>query len=65
MNKNNTSGYKGVCWVESNQKYRASIGVNYETILLGHFNVKEDAARAYNEAALKYFGENAWLNKLP
>lgn len=60
----NRSGYKGVCWLKQNRKWLAKIVVNYDAKSLGYFNSKKDAARAYNIAAKKYFGEFAKLNKL-
>jgi hypothetical protein len=60
--KNNTSGYKGVTYYKSLQKWQAGIQINGRSIHLGRFENKEDAARAYNEAATKYFGEFAQLN---
>jgi hypothetical protein len=63
--KNNTSGYKGVNWNIEKQKWRANITVDYKTIFLGYFDKKEHAAQAYNVAALKYFGEFAFLNEIP
>lgn len=62
VGKNNTSGYKGVTWNKSVKKWQAQIKVNYKKINLGSFNNKEDAAKAYNEAAIKYHGEFARLN---
>jgi hypothetical protein len=38
--------------------------VNYKRIHLGYFKNKIDAAKVYNEAALKYHGEFSYLNKL-
>lgn len=63
--KNNTSGYKGVS-INKNTSFpwKASIGVNKKRIYLGQFSTAEEAAKAYNEAALKYFGEYARINKL-
>lgn len=57
----NTSGYKGVCLAHSG-KWRARIIVNQKRISLGNYENIIDAAMAYDEAALKYFGEFAVLN---
>lgn len=61
---NNKSGYKGVCWHSRDRKYRSTIGFNNKCIYLGSFDCKHEAARVYNEAALKYFGEFAYLNEI-
>lgn len=65
FNYTNNSGYKGVSFYKPSSKWRARIKVDQKEIHLGHFNDIIDAAKAYNEAALKYFGEFAWLNKIP
>jgi hypothetical protein len=62
--KNNTSGYKGVTTPKNSKKYKATIVFNYKSIYLGYFNTAIEAAKAYNTAALKYFGEFAKLNTL-
>lgn len=61
----NTSGYKGVCWSKRGQYWISYITVDYKTISLGCFDRKEDAAWAYNQAAVKHFGEFARLNEVP
>lgn len=38
---------------------------HHQEIFLGYFDNPIDAARAYNAAALKYFGEFAHLNEIP
>ncbi len=60
--KQNTSGYKGVTWQNDCSRWKAQIKVNYKNIHIGIFKIKKDAAIAYNEAALKHFGQFAWLN---
>lgn len=60
--KDNTSGYKGVSWSKPNDKWRACISFRNKHIHLGHFTSKIKAAKAYDKAAIKYFGEFAYLN---
>ncbi len=60
---NNTSGDTGVYWHKQNKRWIAQITVNKEHIYLGSFITKEEAIKAYNDAAIKYFGEFAVLNE--
>jgi len=63
-NRRNTSGYKGVWWDKRHKKWRAGIGYNGKNIKLGYFVSKEEAAKAYNHAATKFFGQYACLNNI-
>ncbi|HEY1248462.1 MAG TPA: AP2/ERF family transcription factor [Nitrososphaera sp.] len=56
-----SSEYKGVTQYRDG-RWMARIMVNYQQIFLGYFNTEEEAARAYDEAAIRYFGEYAYLN---
>ena len=58
----NTSGYKGVTWYKSLNKWCARITFKNKTYHLGYFDILEDAARAYNIKALEFHGEFARLN---
>lgn len=62
-------GYKGVSWNKNARKWEASIGGGEvgpngkrRRVYLGLFSDPVDAARAYDAAALKCFGEFAALN---
>lgn len=57
LNRNNTSGYKGINWDKRTQSWRARIKVKYREVYLGRFSSIESAIKAYNEASKKYFGE--------
>ncbi len=59
-----TSKYKGVHWVEDEQRWYAAIKIGEGRKHLGIFVNEIDAGRAYNEAAKEGFGEFANLNKL-
>ena len=60
--RNNKSNYKGVSWHKALNKWRAFIFLDYKQIHLGYFDDIIEAAKAYNEAAIKYHGEFARLN---
>jgi len=55
------TGFKGVT-KRSHKRYRARITVDKKLITIGHSDTPEGAARLYNEAAKKYFGDFALLN---
>lgn len=63
--KNATSIYKGVYRNKTLKKWIARIQVGGKGIHLGVFVEETEAARAYNAAALLYFGDFACLNQLP
>jgi hypothetical protein len=57
-----TSRFKGVSWDKRKQLWRAQIGKNYKTTFLGWFKNETDAAKAYDTAAVAFFGEFALIN---
>ena len=56
------SKYKGVSYDQKKMLYRAIITVGGKRIGLGRCKSEEEAARRYDTAAVKYFGEFAVLN---
>lgn len=58
VSKTNKSGIKGVSYFR--KRWRAIIGRK----LIGYFDTKEEAAKAYNKAAKNLFGDYAKLNKV-
>lgn len=64
MGKPTTSAYKGV-WKDSHNNlnpWTAEITVSRKRIRLGCFSEEQEAARAYDRAARKFFGEFAKTN---
>lgn len=59
---NTTSKWKGVSWHKGTTCWQARIKINWKLIHLGIWNTEEEAAKAYDIAALKYHGEFARLN---
>lgn len=64
IRKNNTTGYKGVSYNKRRNNYMATIRVNGNKKYLGSYTNPKDAAVAYNLAAVKYFGEFAYINEV-
>ena len=62
--KGSSSKYLGVHLHKQSGKYRAQIKLDGGKKSLGLHSTPEEAALAYNEAALRYFGEFANLNKV-
>ncbi|MED3832962.1 HNH endonuclease [Peribacillus frigoritolerans] len=62
IRSDNVSGYKGVSWDRKNSKWKVGITVSSKWIHLGRFESLTDAAKAYNDGAIKYNGEYARLN---
>ncbi len=60
--KNNTSGYKGVCWNKRQKKYVGYIMKQHQNFFLGYFDTPEEAAQAYDARARELFGEFARTN---
>jgi hypothetical protein len=55
--KNNTSGYKGVCWNKQDKKWRAKIEYMYKDIHIGYYTTAEEASEAYKKKATELNGE--------
>ncbi len=60
--KNNTSGFKGVFWNKSHEKWGVSIGVRRKYTFIGYFSDPIEAAKAYDAAAKKHHGRFARPN---
>lgn len=60
-NRRNRTGFKGVTW-RSENNFQARIRVHGKQYNLGRFATPEEAARAYDQAALHHFGQFARTN---
>lgn len=64
LSKLNKWGVKGVSYCNAKKLYSVHITNDYKHIFLGYFSCLIEAAKKYNEAAIKYHGEFANLNKI-
>ena len=65
LRRDNASGYRGVTWAAKRGRWQAQIQVEGKRHFLGYFTDKDDAARAYDAAAVEAFGEFAQRNLPP
>lgn len=54
LRKNNKSKFKGICWYQDKNKWKAQIQLSRKTIFLGYFKKKSEAIKAYMKIAKKY-----------
>ena len=59
---NTTSKYRGVWYNKKKKRWRAVIGLNNTRKIIGNFRDEIDAAKAYDRAAKKHYGQFAILN---
>lgn len=64
ISKTGSSKFKGIFWNTDRKVWSSQIKINGKYKYLGKFDKEEDAALAYNNAALELFGEYAKLNKI-
>ncbi len=62
--KTNTSGYVGVVWCATTNRWRATIYQDGQHIDLGRFDTPQEAGFVYDQFALQLRGEYARLNML-
>jgi hypothetical protein len=60
-----SSPYKGVSWDNTNKKWMVMVNVSGKSTNLGRYANEIEAARVYNEFALKNYGEFAKINDIP
>jgi hypothetical protein len=63
IQKNNTSGYRGVSFYKISKKWIASIGIDGKIIYLGSFNTAIEAAKTYDKYVLDNNLEHTINNK--
>lgn len=59
--RDGSSKFRGVCWCPARKTWRATCCKRH----FGRYQSEEEAAAAYNEAAIKLLGDKAKLNQLP
>lgn len=61
-NKKLTSRFRGVCWNKKNKRWQAAINSSGRYLYLGSYASEQEAAKAFDKAALRIRGKKARLN---
>jgi AP2 domain len=64
ISSNNKSGFAGVYWHEKAKKWGVQIYVKNKKIYVGLFACNIEAAKAYNDADLRYLNRFDKLNQI-
>jgi hypothetical protein len=62
---NTSTGYRGVFYDSSQKRYKALLSVRPKRLLIKTSKCPIECARAFNEAALEHYGDEAILNEIP
>jgi hypothetical protein len=60
--RDSTSRFRGVSWNEADKRWVVGVSVNGRRKHIGRYADEVDAAKAFNDAATKYYGQFARLN---
>lgn len=58
LNRNNTTGYRGVWWCKQTQRYGAQIVINRKAKFLGRYSTAEEAAEVARKARIAAYTHN-------
>lgn len=64
MQRNNSSGHRGVYFAKHMNKWKAQIKTKGKMTHIGYFSDKQEAAKAYNAKAKELWGEYATPNEV-
>lgn len=64
LRKTSKSGYKGVSWTTEKQRWKVQLRKDGKNVVSKYFQDKHEAARYYNQKAIEFFGDYAWLNTI-
>jgi AP2 domain len=64
VRKDNSSGYKGVCFRRDSRRWQAYISYRGNRKHLGYFKTSREAAEAYNVSAKRFHGSFAYINSV-
>jgi len=58
ISRRNTSGHKGVSYLNRDKKWQAYVSIEHRTISVGTYDTYEEAVAAREKAEIEYYGEH-------